>query len=242
MRITTSGRLRQLRTTPSFFPVNCYLFEEADSLTLIDTGLSFNAKSLYRYIKQQEKPLKAIILTHAHLDHVGSLDKLMRLFPLAELSISKRDALILAGDQTLQPGETRPLAGSLPKGIKSRPDRLLENGQQVGSLSVIASPGHTPGSISLWHEGSRTLIAGDAFQTQGGLAVSGDTRLTFPFPAMATWDKEVALASAHQLAELGPELLATGHGPMIEQPTHEMQEAVERFEQLLHPRSETKHT
>ncbi len=38
MRVTTIERLHQLQTTPSFFPVNCYLFEEADSLTLIDAA------------------------------------------------------------------------------------------------------------------------------------------------------------------------------------------------------------
>ncbi|WP_035396125.1 MBL fold metallo-hydrolase [Exiguobacterium sp. OS-77] len=233
MRVTTIERLHQLQTTPSFFPVNCYLFEEADSLTLIDAGLGINAKALYHYIRKQEKPLGAIILTHAHADHVGSLDFLANAFPLAQVCISYRDAALLSGDETLREGETTPLKGGIPKNIKTRPDRLLESGQQVGSLSVIASPGHTPGSISLWHEGSRTLIAGDAFQTQGGLAVSGDVRWQFPFPALATWDPDVALRSADQLTELSPDILAVGHGPLILGPSYEMRQAVDRFTQVL---------
>ena len=233
MHISTIERLHQLQTTPSFFPVNCYLFEEADSLTLIDTGISLNAKAIYSVIKSFDKPLQSIILTHAHADHVGSLDFLASAFPLAEVSISYRDAALLSGDESLREGETTPLKGGIPKNIKTRPDRLLESGQQIGSLSVIASPGHTPGSISLWHEGSRTLIAGDAFQTQGGLAVSGDTRWQFPFPSLATWDKEVALQSAHQLTELTPDVLAVGHGPLVVAPSFDMRQAVDRFEQLL---------
>lgn len=50
---------------------------------------------------------------------------------------------------------------------------------------MVAAPGHTPDQIAFFDERDRTLIAGDAFQTQGGTAVSGVMRKRFPFPAMA---------------------------------------------------------
>ena len=70
---------------------------------------------------------------------------------------------------------------------------LVEEGDEIGSLKVIATPGHTPGSISLYDEKSGVVIAGDAVVTKGGLFVTGEFRFTFPFPAFATWDAETAL-------------------------------------------------
>ncbi|MNW56958.1 hypothetical protein D3C74_347190 [compost metagenome] len=72
---------------------------------------------------------------------------------------------------------------------------------------------------------SRVLIAGDAYQLQGGLAVSGRMRPLFPFPALATWNREAALASAKRLAELEPSVLAVGHGRMLRQPAAAMRAA-----------------
>jgi glyoxylase-like metal-dependent hydrolase (beta-lactamase superfamily II) len=81
---------------------------------------------------------------------------------------------------------------------------LLKPGDRVGSLEVIASPGHTPGHVAFFDVRDKALIAGDALQTRGGIAVSGDLRLLFPFVAMATWNKPVALTSAKTLRALTP--------------------------------------
>lgn len=80
--------------------------------------------------------------------------------------------------------------------MKIAPDVLLQDGDRVGSLLAVASPGHTPGSVSFIDTWSNALIAGDAFQTLGGLAVSGRVKPLFPLPDMGTWSKEVALESA----------------------------------------------
>jgi glyoxylase-like metal-dependent hydrolase (beta-lactamase superfamily II) len=95
-------------------------------------------------------------------------------------------------------------------------------------LQVIASPGHTPGSISLLDTRNEHLIAGDALQTRAGIAVSGDKRPWFPFPAFATWSKPTSLESAKKLVSLQPTLLAVGHGKMVEQPISLMQKVIER--------------
>src|SRR4029077_16220187 len=91
---------------------------------------------------------------------------------------------------------TQPLTASKAYFAKVdwKPDRLLEPGDRVGSLEVIAAPGHTPGHIAFLDTRNRALIAGDALQTRGGLAVAGDTRPLFPFVALGTWDKTAALA------------------------------------------------
>jgi len=91
---------------------------------------------------------------------------------------------------------------------------------------VIAAPGHTPGHVAFLDVRDKTLLAGDAFQTQGGIAVAGTLRWLFPFPAMATWHKLTALKSARELAALEPSRLAVGHGKVINNPVELMLKAI----------------
>ncbi|HVB20432.1 MAG TPA: MBL fold metallo-hydrolase [Ktedonobacteraceae bacterium] len=66
--------------------VNCYLVREDDGFTLIDTGISgANAKQIMQAAQQFNLPILRIVLTHAHGDHVGSLDALHELLPEAEV-------------------------------------------------------------------------------------------------------------------------------------------------------------
>lgn len=230
MKITTSGPLHQLSFMPRLFPVNCYLVEEADGLTLIDCGMPFSAAGILAAAAKLGKPIRRIALTHAHGDHVGALDRLKRELPQAEVSISARDARLLAGDRSLLADEPQsPVKGDVPKRVATRPDRLLRDGDRVGSLAVHAAPGHTPGLVAFFDTRTGALIAGDAFQTRGGVAVSGTVMPWFPFPAMATWHKPSALDSARKLLALRPALLAVGHGKLLADPQPAMRHAAERL-------------
>ena len=228
MKKTTEHKVTQLAFMPRLFPINVYLVEEADGFTLVDTGMSFCQKGILAAADSAGKPIKRILLTHAHGDHVGSLDGLKQALPEAEVIISRRDAVLLAGSTALEPGEPQtPIRGGIPKGIRTKPDRLLEDGDMVGSLQAISTPGHTPGHMSFLDKRSGILIAGDAWQTRAGLAVAGDTRWLFPFPALATWHKETALTSARKLAALQPSLLGCGHGSFLKDPLTAMQHAIQ---------------
>lgn len=219
MKITKIGTVFQLSFMPRIFPVNCYFVEEESELTLIDAALPYSAKSIIKAAESIGKPITKIIITHAHSDHIGALDTLRELLPDSQVCISSRDALLLEGNSTLLPNEINtPIRGGIPKNIKTKPDLLLEEGDRVGSLEVIATPGHTPGSITLFDTRNRSLIAGDALVTRGKLIVTGMMNPLFPFPALATWDKSTALKSAIKLRSLDPSLLAVGHGKMLEQP------------------------
>ena len=219
MKITKVGTLFQLSFMPRIFPVNCYFVEEESGLTLIDAALPYSAKSIINAAKKIGKPITRIVITHAHSDHIGALDTLKELLPDSQVFISSRDALLLDGNTTLQPNEKNtPIRGGIPKNMKTKPDFLLEDGNRVGSLEVIATPGHTPGSITLFDTRNRSIIAGDAFITRGGLAVSGMLNPLFPFPALATWDKCTALESAKKLIGFKASILAVGHGKMLKQP------------------------
>lgn len=234
MRITRQDHLLQLSFMPRIFPVNCYLVEEEESLTLIDAALPYSVKGVSKTVSQLGKPLTNIVLTHAHGDHVGALDGLKEMYPEVKLSISVRDAKLLRGDTSLESGEPPfKIRGSVPKRIKTVPDVLLAEGDRIGSLQVVSTPGHTPGSISLLDTRSGALIAGDAFQARGGIAVSGTLVPLFPFPAMATWHKESALASARKVASLKPALLAVGHGRMAVHPAQLIARAITEAERSL---------
>lgn len=106
----------RLSFLPRLFPVNVYLVEEEDGLTLIDAGMPFSYKGILKAAGSLGKPITRIILTHAHGDHVGALDRLHEALPDAEVCISSRDALLLKGDASLLPHEPQtPVRGSVPK-------------------------------------------------------------------------------------------------------------------------------
>jgi glyoxylase-like metal-dependent hydrolase (beta-lactamase superfamily II) len=206
--------------------VNAYLVREADGLTLIDTMLPRSSKAVREAAQRAGAPIVRIVLSHAHGDHIGSLDELASQLPEAEVSISARDARLLAGDKTLDAGETEgKLRGSYP-GARTRPGRLLSAGDRVGSLEVVASPGHTPGHIALLDTRDRTLYCGDAYSTLGGVATSAKVNPRFPLPAVATWHRPTALQSARALRALDPARLAPGHGKVVEQPGPAMDAAI----------------
>ena len=111
---------------------------------------------------------------------------------------------------------------------KTKPTRLITPGERVGSLEVIASPGHTPGHVSFLDVRDRTLYAGDAWLTLGGVSTPSEANPRFPLVAIATWDKPTALESAKALRDLKPARLAVGHGKVIEAPGEAMDAAIRK--------------
>jgi glyoxylase-like metal-dependent hydrolase (beta-lactamase superfamily II) len=188
--------------------VNAYFVEEEDGLTLVDTTMNA-ADRLLAEAGLLGAPIRRIALTHGHGDHVGSLDALkQQLGDAVEVSMSELDAQIHAG-------EREKTKGSWPK-LETRPDVRLAAGDRVGSLEVIATPGHTPGHVSFLDPRDRSLIAGDVFTTYGGLKTTSEFNLRFPFAAMATEDKARNLESARALAELDVARVYVGHGPPVQ--------------------------
>jgi glyoxylase-like metal-dependent hydrolase (beta-lactamase superfamily II) len=208
--------------------VNAYLVREDDGLTLIDTMVPRSEKAILAAAKELGAPIVRIALTHVHGDHIGSLDALHAALPDAEVAVGARETRTIGGaDKSLDAGEPQAkIKGSYPK-VTTRPTRELVPGDKVGSLEVVAAPGHTPGHIAFFDPRERDLIAGDAFQTLGGIAVAGVIRPLFPFVAMATWHKPTARESARALRALDPSRLAVGHGRVLEQPGAEMDRAIE---------------
>jgi glyoxylase-like metal-dependent hydrolase (beta-lactamase superfamily II) len=204
--------------------VNAYLVRDDDGFTLVDTTIGGGADGLIAAARAAGGEIRRIALTHGHGDHVGSLDALKeRLGDSVQILMPELDARIHAGEKVIE-GK---LTGSWPK-LKTVPDTRINGGDRVGSLEVVATPGHTPGHVSFLDTRDRSLIAGDALTTFGSIAVPSHFYLRFPLAAMATQDKAQALESARALTALQPSLVVAGHGPAVRDPGAALERAIAR--------------
>jgi glyoxylase-like metal-dependent hydrolase (beta-lactamase superfamily II) len=208
--------------------VNAFLVREDDGLTLIDTTLPRGAKKILAAADRLGAPIVRIALTHAHGDHIGSLDELAAALPDVEVLISARDARLLAKDMTLDPGEPESKLRGDYRGARTTPTRTVSEGETIGSLEVVASPGHTPGHLAFLDRRDRTLFCGDTFSTLGGVETSARRNPRFPLVVMGTWDRASVIESARKLLALGPARLAPGHGRIVESPGAAMRAAIGR--------------
>jgi glyoxylase-like metal-dependent hydrolase (beta-lactamase superfamily II) len=219
--------------------VNTYLVRESDSFTLIDTGVPGGATKMIEAARSiAMEPIARILLTHAHGDHIGSLDATAKALGQTEVAIGRREARLLpkkpAQDRSLDPGEPQcKLKGMFP-GAVTAPTHLVNDGELYGSLRVLATPGHTPGHMSYLDERDGTLYAGDALITVGGrVHVAGFGPWYFPLPAWGTWHRPTALESARRLADLPIRRYASGHGRLVEGGPELLRDAIRRAEAKL---------
>lgn len=193
---------------------NCYLVVSTSGVLLVDTGMPGSARKIVNYIKKTGRSpndLKAVVFTHCDADHIGSADSVKRLTG-CKLAIHEADAPTLSGR-----GGFRPEAGFLGKIITVlaslmgfrpvRPDLILKDGDEIGGLRVIHSPGHTAGSISLYLPG-KALFTGDTVLADS----KGNPK---PPDKNTTPDMAKALSSLNRLSELEFDVLLPGHGPPV---------------------------
>jgi len=192
--------------------VNAFLVRENDGFTLVDTTMGRSAKGLIEAASSAGAPIRRIALTHGHGDHVGLLDALRdSLGSDVEVLVPELDEQILAGEKEGK------FPGSWPK-VRTRADRRLKPGDRVGSLEVVATPGHTPGHVAYLDTRDRAVIAGDTFTSYGRVMTSDRLRLPFPLAAAASWSGKQVLTSAQTVRALTPSVMVVGHGPVVRDP------------------------
>ncbi len=121
---------------------------------LVDAGLPPMA------IKPYKDEIDTIVLTHCHFDHTARIKEIAFMCK-AKVAIHKNDARGLVDDaQSLSMN-----FGARSPGIA--PDIILAEGDTIGELTVIHTPGHTPGSICLFSERDSVLISGDTVFSDG---------------------------------------------------------------------------
>ncbi len=194
-----------------------YLIEDADGLTLIDTALNMSVAAILQQIGS--KPLKRILITHGHPDHIGGLPAVKKAIQ-AEVIASEVEQPYIEGKLPLQqaPGRFQMPAQTMPG---TPVDRVVKDGEVIseafGGLQVIFAPGHSPGHLAFWQPEKRVLFTGDTMMHLFG-------RLRLPIP-MFTVDMDENRRSIARLAALQPEVLCFGHGAPITQGAAKILEA-----------------
>jgi glyoxylase-like metal-dependent hydrolase (beta-lactamase superfamily II) len=201
--------------------VHAFLLDDGNDLTVIDTLWEADARYILAQIRALNKEvtqLKHIILTHAHRSHIGGMAELRRLSG-ARVYSHEWEADILAGEREAQrvkllprkPLIAYPIQLGCALGLGSyRPCQItdcLKDGQQVGPVQVIHTPGHTPGSMSFYWKDRKVLFTGDVVVSWPEVA-PGWPSLTLNF--------KQTRESLGRLAEFREvEFLAVGHGEPI---------------------------
>lgn len=209
--------------------VNCYLVLDDDGIMLIDTGLPGNSSKIIKYVEKQLKhspqDIKTIVITHQHMDHMGSLSK-MKDITGAKVAIHPADADYIRGKTNhAGPAFSNIMVKLIQLIYRTKPvepDILLENGDQIGEYQVIHTPGHTPGSICLYNPENKTIFVGDNLRYKDGKLQSPGERL-LPEP-------EKYEESMKKLLNYDIEVIFTGHtAPVTSNGGKLLREFVEKF-------------
>lgn len=203
-------------------------------LTIVDTGFKGRAMKLLKEVRlygYHASDITSIIITHHHADHMGSLAELKKLTG-ARVIAHTADAPYVDGSRP-QPGPARPAwlgrALSLFPGLWSAAPAAVEltvsDGEELpilGGIKVLHTPGHTPGSISLYLKRERVLIVGDLLANRFGLSLPS---------RMFTVNLAQEIESIKKILSLDFEIVCFGHGPPLTRNAHEsISRLARRFE------------
>jgi glyoxylase-like metal-dependent hydrolase (beta-lactamase superfamily II) len=233
--------------------VNVAAIGDASGWILIDAGLNGYGGPIREAAAQRfggARPA-AIVLTHGHFDHVGSLEALLETWDVPVFAHAL-EMPYLTGRSPYPPPD--PLVGRGSMALLSRlyPRGPIDLGPRVRHLpsdgSVpdapgwrwIHTPGHTPGHVSLFRESDRTLVSGDALiatRQESMIAVVTQRRELHGPPAYYTGDWDRSRDAVRALAALSPELLVPGHGQPWggEKMREQLSTLAEHFDRLERP-------
>ena len=195
-------------------PTNCWLWNGGDGLTLIDCGCPNHGEEIVK-ISQNYGDIKRIIITHAHPDHAGAAAAISRALNIP-VHAHAADAEFLSGKKSMHDEK----GSIICKGVlwlahsagytvpKVDNVEAIQPDQHVEGLNILHTPGHTPGSISLFAPSARTLFCGDNLDTFKGKPALGQL--------WCTLDKDIRNSSLGQYDLLDANRLLAGHGTPYE--------------------------
>jgi glyoxylase-like metal-dependent hydrolase (beta-lactamase superfamily II) len=208
---------------------NIYLIVNGEAV-LIDTGLPGSYSDIMSYLRllqMEKRQLRTIVLTHSHIDHMGSARRVAAATG-AEVWAHHLDAPHIEGvipvhgyDSNLEM-----LTHTLTRARRARVDRRLSEGDRIeclGGLEVIHTPGHTEGSICLYQRERGVLFSGDTVQYSWG-------RIRAPMRVFCH-DSGRVRESMKRIAQLEFYCMLSGEGaPLLSGADEKVREYLTRFE------------
>jgi glyoxylase-like metal-dependent hydrolase (beta-lactamase superfamily II) len=137
---------------------NCSILGDPETREALVLDPGDEVERVLAVLKRHALHVKAIVSTHAHIDHVGGLQKLQQ---------ATGAPVLMHGDdlELYQHLDEQAAWLGVPPPPSARIDQLLRDGDTVRwgnyAAGVLHTPGHTPGSVSLYLPGQVTLLAGD---------------------------------------------------------------------------------
>jgi glyoxylase-like metal-dependent hydrolase (beta-lactamase superfamily II) len=233
---------------------------EGNPWVLVDAGLPGAAKRILKDAEElfgNRNPPLAIILTHGHFDHIGTLPDLLKIWPKVKVYVHPLEIPFLTGRARYPNSALEGSKITLSYMKWFFIERPIDLGNRVYPLPVdgsipflkewiyIHTPGHSPGHISLYRKKDGVLIAGDAFTTTNQDALSSvllqKKEINGP-PSYLTINWRDALKSIRKIVKLNPTIAGTGHGLPLkgEELTGALSDLSENFLDREIPNSMTK--
>jgi glyoxylase-like metal-dependent hydrolase (beta-lactamase superfamily II) len=203
------------------------LIWDEQTVMLVDVGFPGQAALFRAAIARAGialERLNKIIFTHQDIDHIGGISGLLQSMPAPiEIIAHEVEKPYIQGERALIKFSPERIA-ALPEEQRQRMKHIAANIPQIkvsrtvgdgeildccGGVVIVSSAGHTPGHISLYHQPSKVLIAGDALDVADG-------RLRGPNPQY-TMDMGLALNSLKKLARYDIETVICYHGGLCRQ-------------------------
>ncbi|WP_292418989.1 MBL fold metallo-hydrolase [Methanoregula sp.] len=155
-----------------------------DTITLVDTGVAGCEETIFDYIRtigRDPAEISLILLTHSHPDHIGAAKAIRDATGCTVMAHSAERRWIedtdLQNRERPVPGFSTLVGGPVPLDHELVDgDTIDPDGSGHYDLEVIHTPGHSPGSISLFLKGEGALFSGDAVPVAGDLPVYDDAR------------------------------------------------------------------
>lgn len=171
---------------------------------LIDTGFPWQRRAILKELAGmgvQPGDIRHILLTHHDLDHIGNAAALQELSG-AQLWASAEDIPYMTG-AVHRPSFKKYLPYLIP--VK-KPGQVAAYGERVGEVTVMPTPGHTPGHVCLLYE--RILFVGDLVKNYKGSLI--------PYPSGWNWDDRLLLDSVKRISQSDYDWICPAHGSPVE--------------------------
>lgn len=202
------------------------LIKDKDAMILVDTGYPNQLEQVHKSFYDTGLSfdmINKIILTHQDVDHIGGLPSILKELPQnIEILAHEIEKEYIQGEKLpIKLALLEAKLDSVPEQMKTiyealkafynnchvRINKTLSDGDELpycGGITVIFTPGHTPGHICLYHKQSKTLIAGDALAVDNGTLVTSPSNINF--------NQDLYISSLKKLSKYDIENVICYHG------------------------------